>query len=193
MIDVEKENSTLSSYEFRKEEGRTPEEFAECMDVSTAREKQLSDEWVARLLRNRVYTSIIKEDHGVDNTGKVIFESCKEMANADFKMTFYGGGPKAPLYDNWYYVEAKASPCLSKATFKDFNLKAYMREGAFMLLILCRGYENPKKWTLVDPSQMQRILDRIEVRYDNPGFIDKPSVLVPRSRFSEFFSTFYDW
>ena len=167
------------TYKFRKD-NRTEKKFKQ--DIKKRAWKQvelmeLFDKEMKRLCVNFDY-----RDNGVDNTGHVI-KSSSTMGNADYQASF--------LNKPFINLEIKATPVLTKASFKKHSLKSCIKNGYTILLFINSKFPpapadpNELYWAILNKGHIQQIHDLPTDHYITKKFGGKPSVQV-KPLFSKF-------
>jgi hypothetical protein len=141
-----------------RRDDRSPEEFERTLAISHRKERLYIDLFLVDLAAWGC-RGCHCEDHGVDNTGRVIRGRLKN-ANADFLV--HGMLP-APTP-----TEVKANIENPKyMTFKRINLEAYQRKKAMILV------PTTKEWHLLGQTAIKAIMQTCRVRTDHSGTGDK--------------------
>jgi len=137
---------------------RSPEEFERTLAISHRKERLYIDLFLLDLYE-RGFRGLRCEDHGVDNTGRVI-RGRLQNANADFLV--YGMlPPPTPM-------EVKANIENPKyMTFKKINLEAYKLKKAMVLV------PTTKEWHLLGQTAIDAIMQICQCRTDYSGTGDK--------------------
>ena len=159
---------------FRKDK-RSLGEFALFLYDNTVREKFLMDSWCDLMVARDDFSDLQYKNRGLENSGRLIIDAdeARKTAFADFWVWAQDG---TLLPDGWTKLEMKFDPSLTKATFKVGQLKSYIKQGAYMLVIMCNGQLGPNgnpnqaetysidsystRWFLASPATMERMLTK---------------------------------
>lgn len=171
---------------------RTVEQAAADIKSGTMLEQRLFGEWCDVAVRRGLLRSVSYRPYGVDATGEWISHSVAGMDKPDFDVDMVAGS--LPLTGN-FKVESKWDPVSWKMTFKECNLRAYIRHRALMLVICGNGDRSlrPHCWTLVGPEQMRAVLEKgVE---PCPEYKGKPGVRLLRAEgdYERFLGPVYTW
>jgi hypothetical protein len=191
-----------SKVNFRKDRRSLGQYAIEILD-NTRREQYLVHAWVDLMVEREEFAHLSVKDYGTDNSGRLIIESDSSMTKADYKVTAFGG---SLLPDGTYGLEVKFCPTLIKNTYKVQQIKRYIRDNAYMLVIMSSNqvgpsgdwekdeifYIDPKstRWMVVSPQKMELMLKRTVS--NRPEMGGKPSLQFNSSEIVDFFEV-YDW
>ena len=180
------------SLDYRRDH-RTVQEFKADIAFRTAKEKFLMDLFVKEFkynnnsIMNR-HKDIYVENNGVNNNGKIVKKS---NCDADYKITYTT--PHARTYSK--KVDIKNGLVGNKLTFKTYNLKQYVKQGAWILLFYNTGYidKDPTsidyektRWAMISPKKIQQMLDENE-EYNEFKFGNKPCIRIFSKDFDKYF------
>ena len=179
---------------------RSGGKFAADMLDNSQREVYLARRAEADFPAAGVCKSLSFEDHGCDNTGRLIVARRDNGGNVDF-ICYCRGLPGVP--DGKWPMEMKFDYKMDKATFKLADLLNYNRQDAYVFLVFtddvqvggngCReeppAYELPAGktfWTVFGPDTVQKLLKLPMQRYGAMG--GKESCRVYADDFHKFFT-----
>ncbi len=161
----------------RRRDVRSVKQFKEDIKWSSDREKHLM-KLFAREMRYRGHT-IKYENNGVDNSGEFV-----EFSNnqPDYKVTIDG---KEQL------VEIKANPYHHKQTFKTYDIEAYIKYKAYILLFYNIGHNKTvvspdTKWGLIDTKSLEKIYKDVEARRGDAKWGFKPVLIIYPKDYSKY-------
>lgn len=154
----------------RRKDNRTVDKFLSDIKENTLREKMLIELW-AKEMRHRGHT-VSYADNGIDNSGEYLEFTDNRP---DFKVCVDG---VESLY------EVKANPWSHKQTFKVYDLQAYVKYQASILLFYGIGHSKTEvdrettRWGIISPQSIAFMLAGNDTRTGDPKWGGKPVVVI---------------
>jgi len=153
----------------RRRDVRTIKQFKEDISWSTQRENHLIRLY-AKEMKFRGH-KVKWENNGIDNSGKLVEYSDNRP---DFKVT---------IDDKEKLVEVKANPYHHKQTFKVYDLDAYVKAEADILLFYHIGHHKTvvgpdTKWAIIETKNIEKMLKNSEIRTGDSKWGYKPVIIV---------------
>ncbi len=187
-----------------RKDRRSLGEFALDIYDNTIREQFLIQSWSDMMINRGEFLSFQWQNYGTDPSGRVIIQDkYNNRSFSDFLVTTVGG---KLIPDGVHRMEVKYDPSLIKATFKRCNLRAYIKQNSYLLMIMATGQLGPSgdpnrcssliiddkntRWAFASVEYMKRMLETPVVYPRETGF--KPSVQFHRDQIAEYFDI-YDW